>query len=153
MPTNLTPKQEKFCLGYFESGNASRAYRDAGYSPGASDVTVNKRASEMLKHGGIQGRLAELRQGIVNATTCDLQSHLAVLAVLRELAIKDGKYSAAVQAEMARGKVVGLYIDRVAVSGGLELIEKPDLTKLSEGELVNMLELLRKTGVSEQALH
>lgn len=150
---NLTPKQEKFCVLYFEGGNATKAYRDAGYAPGASDPTVNKLASEQLKNPKIQSRLTELREGVAGASVCTLQSHLSTLSNIRELAMKAGKYSAAATAEMARGQVVGLYIKRVAVSGGLDLAEKPDLSKLSETDLVALLEMLRKAGLPEQALH
>lgn len=149
---DLTPKQEAFCVAYFRDGNATAAYREAGYAPGASDKTINEQASRLLRNSKVAARLSELRQGVAQSANVTLASHLADLLWLREQAAKSGKYAAAVQAEMARGKVIGLYIDRVAVSGGIEVTDKADLTQLSTEELRAMHGMLAKAGASGQTL-
>jgi len=149
----LSAKQEAFCVEYVKSGNASAAYRGAGYSNGASEKSVNESASRLLKSVKIQSRLSELRLAIGEASQVTLQSHLADLLWLREMAAKSGKYAAAVQAEMARGKVAGLYIERITMSGGLDIVEKVDLTALSIDELRVMHMMMEKAGATGQALH
>jgi hypothetical protein len=42
---------------------------------------------------------------------------------LRDLSESEGKFSAAVSAEIARGKVSGLYIEKVEITGELSLAE------------------------------
>jgi phage terminase small subunit len=148
----LTPKQEAFCVAYVKSGNASEAYREAGYAPGSSEKTVNEQASRLLRNGKVTARLSELRQDAAQATRVTLESHLSDLLWLREMAAKSGKYAAAVQAEMARGKVVGLYIERLALSGGIEVTDKADLSTLSTDDLRAMHEMLARAGGASRSL-
>lgn len=53
------PRWEKFCQLYAVSGNASAAYRGAGYSPKSDDV-ARKAASRLLTYVDIQTRIQEL---------------------------------------------------------------------------------------------
>ena len=149
---NLTKRQEAFCVAYIQSGDASAAYREAGYSPNLSPKTVNEEACRLLKNPKVSARMTELRMQVAEATNITLGTHLADLLWLREMAAKSGKYAAAVQAEMARGKVIGLYVDRIAMSGGLEVTEKVDLSALSVDELRAMHALMEKAGASGHTL-
>lgn len=114
---NITPKQEKFCMAYIETGNASEAYRKAGYSKGMSDKTVNEASARLLKNSKVIARLAEIRKPALEAAQITLADHLKDLKRLRDLSESEGKFSAAVSAEIARGKVSGLYIDKVEQTG------------------------------------
>lgn len=60
----LTPKQEKFCQEYIQSGNASEAYRKAYDASKMKPETITKRASELLANGDITGRVQELNAEI-----------------------------------------------------------------------------------------
>lgn len=117
----LTPKQESFCLAYIESGNATDAYRKAGYSPGMAQKTAMEAASRLLKNGKIVARLAELRQPAADAAQLTLQAHLQRLEKLSKAAEGDGKYAAAVAAEVARGKASGLYVEKVEHTGSVTI--------------------------------
>ena len=57
----LTPKQEAFCYGYVETGNASEAYRQAYNAEKMRPDTVNNKAYGLLQKGEIRARLDELR--------------------------------------------------------------------------------------------
>jgi phage terminase small subunit len=59
--TELTPKQEAFCLRYLETGNASEAYRLSYDADGMATATVNRKAKELLDNGKIAARLEMLR--------------------------------------------------------------------------------------------
>lgn len=113
----LTPKQEAFALAYVETGNASEAYRRAYNAEKMKPETVNKRASELMANGEVAGRLGELRKPAADACAVTLEGHLRRLAELCGKAEEEGKYSAAVAAEIARGKAAGLYVERTELTG------------------------------------
>lgn len=58
----LTPKQEKFCNMYMETGNASEAYRRAYSCGGMKPETVNRKAKELLDNGKIRARVREIQK-------------------------------------------------------------------------------------------
>ena len=123
----LTPKQEAFCLAYIETGNASEAYRRSyDVKPNIKESTVNVKASELLADGKIAVRIQELRAPAVEAANITLRTHLTDLQRLRDLAEGDGKYAAAIQAEVARGKASGLYVEKVQHTGAITHVLKPE---------------------------
>jgi hypothetical protein len=83
----LTQKQERFCIEYLATGNASEAYRRS-YSPGEDTLpsTIHRSAHDMLRHEGVKARLAELRAEVAEAAVID-QAQL--LVELRRLALSD----------------------------------------------------------------
>ena len=58
----LTPKQEKFCNLYMETGNASEAYRRTYSCGGMKPETVNRKAKELLDNGKITARVKEIQK-------------------------------------------------------------------------------------------
>jgi len=57
----LTVKQEKFCLVYFQCGDASEAYRQVYDCKKMKPATINRTAHELLKNPKIAARIEELR--------------------------------------------------------------------------------------------
>lgn len=57
----MTPKQEAFARAYVETGNASEAYRQSYDAEKMKDQAIWNRASELLQHGGVAGRVRELK--------------------------------------------------------------------------------------------
>lgn len=113
----MTQKQENFCAAYIETGNASEAYRKAYNADGMKPETVNRKAKELLDNGKITARLEELRKPVAESAQITLSQHLSKLEELRELAKEEGKYGPAIQAEIARGKAAGLYVERSHIDG------------------------------------
>lgn len=110
----LTAKQEAFCVAYVACNNASEAYRQTyGVSQTSKPETVRNNAYKVLCRPEVEARVAELRAQAARAGLVTLESHLADLARLRDLAEQDGQLSAAITAEISRGKAVGLYTDKV----------------------------------------
>lgn len=109
----LTAKQESFCIAYIETGNASEAYRRVYSAEKMKPETVNRKAKDLMDNGKIAARLAEIRQPVVDAAQITLQSHLQRLAELSEAAEEQGQFSAAITAETNRGRVAGLYTEKV----------------------------------------
>ena len=64
------------------------------------------------------------------------------MARLRDMAVENGQFAAAINAEYRRGQAVGLYVDRKeVVTGSLDKMSRPELEaklkELREGLIVN----------------
>lgn len=71
--------------------------------------TIAERALEFQQTGNITGRLAQLRAEVRKTSGITLEEHLGTLRELRQEARAAMQYSAAITAEVSRGKVSGLY--------------------------------------------
>lgn len=118
----LTQKQENFCLAYIETGNASEAYRKAYNAAGSSEKSVWELASKMLDNPKVISRLEALREQAARRALLTLERHLEELATLRDEARADGRYSAAIAAEIARGKAAGLYVEQSRTEGEIRMV-------------------------------
>ncbi len=126
----LTPKQEKFCLVYMETGNASEAYRQSYNAGKMASETINRNAKDLLDNSKIATRLKELRAPAIEKAQITLECHLNDLKTLRDKADAAEKYGPAIAAEVARGKASGLYIEKVEHTGNVIV----EITRFS-GEL------------------
>ena len=107
---NLTPKQEKFCLEYLKTGNASAAYRLAYNAENMKPETINRNAFAVLENDKIAARLAELRAPAIE------QCQITVLDLIRELeearqaalGAETPQASAAAAATLGKAKLLGL---------------------------------------------
>ena len=70
---NLTPKQEKFCIEYLKTGNATAAYRHAFTTDRMKPETVNRSAKELLDNHKIAARIEALRKPVVEKTQLTLE--------------------------------------------------------------------------------
>ena len=108
----LTPKQEAFCLAYLETGNASEAYRRAYNCKSMSASSIKKEAARLLDNPTIAPALESLRAPAIKAAQITLEGHLADLKMLRDKALEADQFSAAISAEVARGKAAGVHIEK-----------------------------------------
>lgn len=113
----MTPKEEKFAQLVASGKTQSDAYRGAYDAENMKDATIASKASIVMAKGHVRARVEELRVPIVTKAQMTLESHLDDLLELRRLAVQDGKYSAAVSAEIARGKAAGLVVDKAEITG------------------------------------
>lgn len=100
---------------------------EAGYAEGSAHV----RASELRnprKFPLVVKHIDELRSELQEKYRVDYGSHISELAKLRNEAREKGAWSAAINAEVARGKAAGLYIEQ-------KIIKHGKLEDLSEREL------------------
>lgn len=61
MELKLTPKQEKFCHAYFETGNASESYRSCYNASRMKPETVNRVAFDLLRNPKITAMISDLQ--------------------------------------------------------------------------------------------
>ena len=125
----LTEKQIKFAeLLVYNEGRMSPAEcaKEAGYTSrprqAASELRNPKYSPLVVRYIG------ELRSEMQEKYGISIERHLTELAKLRDDAQKKGAWSAAINAEVARGKAGGLYIDQ-------KLIMTGNIDNLSEQEL------------------
>lgn len=110
--SNLTPKQEKFAQEVASGKNQSDAYRAAYDARKMKPSSINVNASKLMADANVALRVKELRAPIAERAQITLESHLRDLMALRNMATKEKQYSAAISAEIARGKAAGIIVDR-----------------------------------------
>lgn len=76
----LTPKQEAFVQAYLTTGNASEAYRLAGYSQNVSQKSLHELASRLLNDVKVSSRLSTLREQLAERIMWAREDSVKVLA-------------------------------------------------------------------------
>ena len=142
VPRNLTERQLKFAeqLVYNEGRKSpAECARDAGYTSrprqAASELRNPRISPLVVKYIG------ELRAEVQEKYGINFEKHITELARIRDEARGKGAWSAATNAEVARGKAAGLYIDQ-------KIIKYGNLDQLTEEEL----ELKMKTILDDHKL-
>ena len=132
VPKRLTEMQKRFAEFVVFGGpdgpvSQSEAAVLAGYSPKRSrqegSELMNPRLSPLVAQ-----YLGKLKEERLKKFEVSYENHVAELARIKELALKKGSFSSAVNAETNRGKAAGLYIDR-------KIIKTGKLEDMSEEEL------------------
>ena len=129
LPKKLTERQIKFAelLVYNEGRKSpSECAYEAGYKTrprqAASELRNPKIAPLVVKYIG------ELRAEIQEKYGITFEKHIGELAKLREDARAKGAWSAAINAEIARGKAGGFYVDqKLVLSGNLDNMSEKEL--------------------------
>ena len=129
LPKNLTERQQKFAelLVYNEGRKSpSECAYEAGYKTrprqAASELRNPKLSPLVVRYIG------ELRAEIQEKYGITFEKHIGELAKLREDARAKGAWSAAINAEIARGKAGGLYVDqKLVLSGNLDNMSEKEL--------------------------
>jgi len=107
----LNSKQKLFCKEYFKGQTATDAAVKAGYTKDRKGAKTQ--GSVLLNHNPVvRNYLIDLEIAASERDAVSLETHLSTLHDLREEAKDQGQISAAITAEVHRGKAGGLYIDR-----------------------------------------
>ena len=108
----LTPKQEAFCYGYIETGNASGAYRAAYNAEKMKPESVAVQAAKMLVSPKIALKIDALRAELRQRHEITVDDLVAELEEARKMAFETEKAAAAVQATMGKAKLLGLVVEK-----------------------------------------
>ena len=130
VPKRLTDMQKRFAELYVYNEGRMTPYECAKES-GYAEESARVRASELRNPKAyplVVQYIGELREEVQNKYAIDFERHIKELARLREAALKKGSFSSAVNAEVARGKAAGLYIEQ-------KIIKTGKLEDLTEREL------------------
>lgn len=106
--------QENFCVEFVRCGNATEAYKNAGYKV-RSDNTAAVCAAKLLRNAKVQSRIAELRS--------EMDSHKIMdAAERRELLTQFARDEETAKPDRLKAmdllnKMDGIYINKTQVSG------------------------------------
>ena len=138
VPAKLTERQIKFAelLVYNEGRHSpAEAAFQAGYKTrprqAASELRNPKVSPLVVKYIG------ELRSEIQEKYGINFERHISELAQIRNQALENKAWSAAVNAEVARGKAGGLYVDQKLVMTGNVDNMTPDEIKERLHKIIN----------------
>jgi len=128
----LTDKQRKFALELITNEGRKTATEcavEAGYEKDSAHV----RASELQnpkKYPLVVQYIGELRAEFQKKYEITYENHIAELGKIRNKALDDGAWTAAVNAEVNRGKAAGLYIEQKIIrTGKLDDLSEEDLDR------------------------
>ena len=105
--------------------------KEAGYSEDRARVTASELQSPK-KYPLVVKYIGEIREEYQKKYSVTFERHITELGKIRAEALRKGAWSAAVNAEVARGKAAGLYIEQ-------KIIRTGKLDDLSETELENRM--------------
>jgi phage terminase small subunit len=113
----LTIKQEKFCMVYVETGNASEAYRQAYNCENMKEASINVNACKLLADAKITLRIKELKSGHTKRHELTIDDLVAELEEARQAALSAMivQSSASVAATMGKAKLLGLVVDKTDI--------------------------------------
>ena len=130
VPKRLTEMQQKFAHELVSNEGRKYAYQcaiDAGYAKDRARQTAWELQNPKM-HPLVVKYIGEIREEYQKKYAVTFERHISELGKIRQDALNKGAWSAAVNAEVARGKAAGLYIEQ-------KIIRTGKLDDLSEEEL------------------
>ena len=130
VPKRLTEMQQKFAHELVSNEGRKYGYQcaiDAGYAKDRARQTAWELQNPKM-HPLVVKYIGELREEYQKKYAVTFERHISELGKIRQEALNKGAWSAAVNAEVARGKAAGLYIEQ-------KIIRTGKLDDLSEEEL------------------
>ncbi len=130
----LNSKQKRFIREYLKGESATQAAIKAGYTKNRN--AAKRQGSVLLNHNPVvRNHLIDQSIKLQERSQVNMDSHLSALYDLREEAKDTGQLSAAITAEVHRGKAGGLYVDR------REVIQQ-QIQSMPKEEIIQRLEQL-----------
>ena len=130
VPKRLTEMQMRFAHEIVTNEgrkNATECATDAGYTKDTAVVKASQLQNPRL-YPLVVKYIGELREEYQKKYAVTFERHISELGKIRIDALKKGAWSAAVNAEVARGKAAGLYVEQ-------KIIRTGKIDDLSEAEL------------------
>ena len=136
VPKRLTEMQMRFAeFVVFGGPDGPMTQGEAAIAAGYSEKRARSEGSELLNprlSPLVVQYVGKLKEERLKKFAVSYDEHVAELARIKELALKKGSFSSAVNAETNRGKAAGLYIER-------KIIKHGKLEDMSEQELENKM--------------
>ena len=139
VPKRLTEMQQKFANLLVTNEGRKTAYEcaiEAGYEKDRARITASELRNPKL-YPLVVKYIGEIREEYQKKYEVTYERHIAELGKIRQEALKKGAFSAANNAEVARGKAAGLYVEQKIIrTGKLDDMSKEEM----ETELKNILD-------------
>jgi|TARA_R100000988_G_scaffold98918_1_gene67436 phage terminase small subunit len=130
VPKQLTEQQIKFAQ-LLVTNEGRKTPTECAIEAGYADGSARVRASELRnpkRFPLVVQYIGELRDEYNKKYEVDYSKHITELGKIRQAALDKGAWSAAVNAEVARGKAAGLYIEQKIIrTGKLEDLSAEEL--------------------------
>ena len=118
-----------------------------------TDIVKYSAEKWKIKEGQVCKYLKEIKENWQRSLQADMKEHASLAIKQREdlviQAIKKGDLRTALSAMDSRDKIKGLFEDKVNISGEVNLNQKIDLSKLSDGELLQYENIMQKAIVAD----
>ena len=137
LPKKLTEQQIKFAQ-LLVTNEGRKTPTECAIEAGYANDSARVRASELRnpkRFPLVVQYIGELREEYNKKYEVDYAKHIAELGKIRQAALDKGAWSAAVNAEVARGKAAGLYIEQ-------KIIRTGKLEDLTSEELENRMKTI-----------
>ena len=149
VPAKLTERQIKFAeLLVYNEGRMSPAEcaKEAGYKTrprqAASELRNPKISPLVVRYIG------ELRAEVQEKYGISFERHITELAKIRDDARAKGAWSAATNAEVARGKAGGLYVDqKLIMTGSIDNLSEQEIEERMKDILKDHKDIIEGTAV------
>ena len=140
LPKRLTEMQKRFAeFMVFGGPDGPVSQGEAAKLAGYCEKRARQEGSELMNprlSPLVAAYIGKLKEERLKKFEVSYENHVAELARIKEMALKKGSFSSAVNAETNRGKAAGLYIDR-------KIIKTGKLEDMSEEELeIKMKQIL-----------
>lgn len=122
MPVLPNPRYERFAQGVAKGKSQHDAYIYAGYSAGKAAKDVRSNAGTLARKPEVAARIAELQDGQAKRIGVTVDHLVAELDDMLRLAKRVKHPAAGVGAILAKGKLLGLIVDKAEVDA---TIRKP----------------------------
>jgi len=154
VPKRLTEMQMRFSeFVVFGGVDGPMTQAEAAIAAGYSKLRARQEGSELLNprlSPLVVQHVGKLKEERLRKFEVSYEGHVAELARIKELALKKGSFSSAVNAETNRGKAAGLYIDRKIIKHGkLEDMSELELEAKMKQILDDYSPILNVTPVDE----
>lgn len=108
------PKWEAFCLHYAKTGNASEAYKQAGYET-KNPRSIYSNCNRLLKNDDIKARISELLEEMASEKIADIREiHEYLTSVIRGETTEDVVVTEGCGDGVSEAKVVQVRTNNVA---------------------------------------
>jgi len=122
---------------------------DAGYEKDRARVTCSE-LTNPKKYPLVVKYIGELREEYQKKYAVTFERHISELGKIRQDALKKGAWSAAVNAEVARGKAAGLYIEQKIIrTGKIDDLSEEDLEKRMKEIIEEYSPILEGTDIKD----
>ena len=152
VPKRLTEMQMKFAHEIVTNEGRKNGF-ECAVAAGYAEDSARVRASELQnpkRFPLVVKYIGELREEYQRKYAVSFERHISELAKIRMEALKKGAWSAAVNAEVARGKAAGLYIEQKIIrTGKLDDLSEDELEKRMKEIIDQYSPILEGTDVKE----
>ena len=132
VPKRLTEMQMKFAHEIVTNEGRKNGF-ECAVAAGYAEDSARVRASELQNpkvYPLVVKYIGELREEYQKKYAVTFERHISELGKIRQDALKKGAWSAAVNAEVARGKAAGLYVEQKIIrTGKIDDLSEEDLEK------------------------